>query len=120
MLAATRAAGYERATVVFQPHRVTRTLALVDQFATAFEGARHVIVTDLYLAGEANPDARHRGDRGRRVDSRRTPRWTRSTAAISPSWRSCSSISSPTVTSFLFLGAGDVGSVIATLPGGLT
>ena len=55
-LAATRAGGYERITVVFQPHRVTRTLALVDQFAGAFEGARHVIITDLYSAGEANPD----------------------------------------------------------------
>jgi UDP-N-acetylmuramate--alanine ligase len=54
-LAATRAAGYERITVVFQPHRVTRTLALVDQFATSFEGVRHVIVTDIYTAGEANP-----------------------------------------------------------------
>jgi UDP-N-acetylmuramate--alanine ligase len=56
MLAATLAAGYERVTVVFQPHRVTRTLALVEQFATAFEGARHVIITDIYTAGEANPD----------------------------------------------------------------
>ena len=54
-LAATRAAGYERVTVVFQPHRVTRTLALVDQFASSLEGARHVIVTDVYAAGEANP-----------------------------------------------------------------
>ena len=36
-IAATQAAGYERITVVFQPHRVTRTLALVDQFAPAFE-----------------------------------------------------------------------------------
>jgi len=54
-LAATHAVGYERVTVVFQPHRVTRTLALVDQFASAFEGARHVIVTGLYTAGEANP-----------------------------------------------------------------
>ncbi|MHB8379609.1 MAG: UDP-N-acetylmuramate--L-alanine ligase [Acidimicrobiales bacterium] len=56
-LAATHAVGYERVTVVFQPHRVTRTLALVDQFASAFEGARHVIVTGLYRAGEANPTA---------------------------------------------------------------
>ncbi|MGA7835996.1 MAG: UDP-N-acetylmuramate--L-alanine ligase [Acidimicrobiales bacterium] len=55
MLAATHAAGYERVTVVFQPHRVTRTLALADQFAPAFEGARHVIVTDIYTAGEPNP-----------------------------------------------------------------
>ncbi|MGD0054946.1 MAG: UDP-N-acetylmuramate--L-alanine ligase [Acidimicrobiales bacterium] len=54
-LAATGAAGYERVTAVFQPHRVTRTLALAPQFAGAFEGAAHVIVTDIYRAGEANP-----------------------------------------------------------------
>jgi len=54
-IAATRAGGYERVTVVFQPHRVSRTLALVEQFASAFEGVRHVIVTDLYSAGESNP-----------------------------------------------------------------
>ena len=55
ILAATRAAGYERVTAVFQPHRVTRTLAFADEFAPAFDGASHVIVTDIYTAGEANP-----------------------------------------------------------------
>ena len=54
-MAAVAAAGYRRVTVVFQPHRVTRTLALTDQFAHAFTGARHVVVTDLYDAGEDNP-----------------------------------------------------------------
>jgi len=54
-IAATRAAGYERVTAVFQPHRVTRTVRLAPQFATAFEGARHVVITDVYTAGEANP-----------------------------------------------------------------
>ena len=37
---ATRAAGYERITAVFQPHRVTRTISLVDDFAPAFDLAR--------------------------------------------------------------------------------
>ena len=54
-LRATRALGYERPLVIFQPHRVTRTLALVDAFADAFEGAAWLLVTDLYDAGEANP-----------------------------------------------------------------
>jgi UDP-N-acetylmuramate--alanine ligase len=55
ILSATRAAGYERITAVFQPHRVTRTLALVDDFAPSFDLAMTVIVTDIYRAGEANP-----------------------------------------------------------------
>jgi UDP-N-acetylmuramate--alanine ligase len=55
ILSATRAAGFERITAVFQPHRVTRTLALVDDFAPSFDAAAAVIVTDIYTAGEANP-----------------------------------------------------------------
>jgi len=45
ILSATRAAGYERITAVFQPHRVTRTLALVEDFAPSFDLASTVIVT---------------------------------------------------------------------------
>jgi UDP-N-acetylmuramate--alanine ligase len=55
ILKATRAAGYERITAVFQPHRVTRTLSLVEDFAPSFDLASKVIVTDIYRAGEANP-----------------------------------------------------------------
>src|SRR5664280_1478879 len=40
---------------VFQPHRVTRTLNLVHEFAAAFDGVATVIVTDIYRAGEENP-----------------------------------------------------------------
>jgi UDP-N-acetylmuramate--alanine ligase len=52
---ATHAAGYERILAVFQPHRVTRTLNLVPEFAAAFDGVSTVIVTDIYSAGEENP-----------------------------------------------------------------
>jgi UDP-N-acetylmuramate--alanine ligase len=52
---ATHAAGYERILAVFQPHRVTRTLNLVPEFAAAFDGVSTVIVTDIYAAGEENP-----------------------------------------------------------------
>ncbi len=55
VLAATRAAGYDRVTAVFQPHRVTRTISLAHDFAASFDLAAHVIVTDIYRAGEANP-----------------------------------------------------------------
>ncbi|MHB1208335.1 MAG: UDP-N-acetylmuramate--L-alanine ligase [Acidimicrobiales bacterium] len=52
---AARSAGYATIAAVFQPHRVTRTTSLVSSFASAFEGAREVIVTDIYDAGEPNP-----------------------------------------------------------------
>jgi UDP-N-acetylmuramate--alanine ligase len=37
---------------VFQPHRYTRTKALVQEFATAFYQADRLFVTEIYPAGE--------------------------------------------------------------------
>ena len=118
-IAATQAAGYERITVVFQPHRVTRTLALVDQFAPAFVGARHVIVTDVYRAGEANPS----GVTGELIAN--------ALLSFDPTLDTLYCADLGLVDELLehlvddsdvilVLGAGDVGSIIATLPGGLT
>ncbi|MBO9542746.1 UDP-N-acetylmuramate--L-alanine ligase [bacterium] len=42
-----------RTWVIFQPHRYTRTAALFEDFAKAFEGAHGVAVMDVYSAGEA-------------------------------------------------------------------
>jgi UDP-N-acetylmuramate--alanine ligase len=42
-----------RCVVVFQPHRYSRTNALLEEFGRAFFLADHVIVTDIYAAGEA-------------------------------------------------------------------
>jgi UDP-N-acetylmuramate--alanine ligase len=39
-------------TVVFQPHRYSRTRDLFDEFVTAFEGADRLILTEIYAAGE--------------------------------------------------------------------
>jgi UDP-N-acetylmuramate--alanine ligase len=39
-------------TVIFQPHRFTRTQDLFDEFLTAFEGADRLVVTEIYPAGE--------------------------------------------------------------------
>jgi len=39
-------------TVVFQPHRYTRTRDLFDEFLTAFEGADRLVLTEIYPAGE--------------------------------------------------------------------
>jgi UDP-N-acetylmuramate--alanine ligase len=38
--------------VVFQPHRYTRTLALRQEFLTAFNDADVLLVLDIYPAGE--------------------------------------------------------------------
>jgi UDP-N-acetylmuramate--alanine ligase len=51
VLAAARALG-RRIVVVFQPHRYTRTAALLPAFGAALAGADHVVLTDIYSAGE--------------------------------------------------------------------
>lgn len=53
---AAHAAGYEKVVAIFQPHRVTRTLSVGANFAAAFDLVDEVIITDIYAAGEANPD----------------------------------------------------------------
>jgi len=47
-----RAIGAKRVLVMFQPHRYSRTLALKDEFGTAFHGADAVYVADVYPASE--------------------------------------------------------------------
>jgi UDP-N-acetylmuramate--alanine ligase len=39
-------------TVIFQPHRYSRTRDLFEDFLTAFEGADRLILTEIYPAGE--------------------------------------------------------------------
>ncbi len=51
-LAAARQCGFRKIHVVFQPHRYTRTQLLMDEFATAFEGADSLVVLDIYAASE--------------------------------------------------------------------
>ncbi|HUI06696.1 MAG TPA: UDP-N-acetylmuramate--L-alanine ligase [Verrucomicrobiae bacterium] len=52
LLSKNAAEGYRRILVAFQPHRYTRTQALRDEFATAFEGADRVFLTEIYGANE--------------------------------------------------------------------
>jgi UDP-N-acetylmuramate--alanine ligase len=49
-------AGSKRVVAVFQPHRYSRTSAFLDEFAKAFKNADVTIITDIYSAGEKNPD----------------------------------------------------------------
>jgi UDP-N-acetylmuramate--alanine ligase len=51
-LSAARRAYSGRVLVAFQPHRYSRTHALFDDFACAFNDADVVLVTDVYPAGE--------------------------------------------------------------------
>lgn len=53
VLRAARASTEGQVIAVVQPHRYTRLQSLFDQFATCFNDADHVIVADVYAAGEA-------------------------------------------------------------------
>lgn len=52
-LAAARECGFEHVHVLFQPHRYSRTEALMDDFAKAFHAADTVHVLDIYAASES-------------------------------------------------------------------
>jgi len=52
-LAAARQCGYGKVHVVFQPHRYTRTQALMDEFSAAFGDADTLFLLDIYPASEA-------------------------------------------------------------------
>ena len=51
-LAAARQCNYNRIHVIFQPHRYTRTMHLMDDFAKAFHAADQVYMLDIYAASE--------------------------------------------------------------------
>lgn len=54
-LRALRSLG-KRVTAVFQPHRFSRTRHLANEFSHAFDHADRVLLTDIYSAGEDNPN----------------------------------------------------------------
>jgi UDP-N-acetylmuramate--alanine ligase len=51
-LAAARSVHAGRIVVIFQPHRYTRTRDCFEEFATAFNDADRLVVTEVYAAGE--------------------------------------------------------------------
>ncbi len=51
-LAAARLCRFRRIHAIFQPHRYTRTAALLDEFARSFHQADSVYVLDIYAASE--------------------------------------------------------------------
>jgi UDP-N-acetylmuramate--alanine ligase len=51
-LLGAREAFHRRVVCLFQPHRYTRTRDLLGEFATAFNDADVLLLTDIYAAGE--------------------------------------------------------------------
>ena len=51
----TAHASKRRLVAIFQPHRYSRTLTFLADFATAFSDADVVVISDIYSAGETNP-----------------------------------------------------------------
>jgi UDP-N-acetylmuramate--alanine ligase len=51
-LAAARDCRFNRIHAIFQPHRYTRTMHLMDDFARSFHSADHVYLLDIYAASE--------------------------------------------------------------------
>ncbi|PYX40169.1 MAG: UDP-N-acetylmuramate--L-alanine ligase [Acidobacteria bacterium] len=51
-LAAAKQCGFRKIRVIFQPHRYSRTKALMDDFAEAFRDADTLYVLDIYAASE--------------------------------------------------------------------
>jgi len=91
---------------VFQPHTYSRTRALLDDFARAFEDADHVIVTEIFAARETET----LGISGREVVARMSHRDARFIAQID----SAVDYIAPNVRAgevLITLGAGDVNQV---------
>lgn len=52
-LAAARNSGWKRLIALFQPHRYSRTQALMDDFASAFADSDMLFITEVFAANEA-------------------------------------------------------------------
>jgi UDP-N-acetylmuramate--alanine ligase len=55
-ISTARSDSHRKVIAVFQPHRVSRTTNLTNEFGGAFEGLDELIVTDIFTSGEPNPD----------------------------------------------------------------
>ncbi len=68
-LAAARNCRFPRIHVIFQPHRYTRTQALMTEFAGSFHQADSVWIVDIYAASEKPIDGVNSEELARRVRS---------------------------------------------------
>ena len=115
-ISAARAAGYKKITCVFQPHRVTRTLHLAEQFHTSFSDAAQLIVSDIYTAGEPNPN----GVTGQLISDGTMKHIATSYCATSKEVISKLETLHDQSDVVLLLGAGDIALVAQHLSGGLS
>ncbi|HEX6996721.1 MAG TPA: UDP-N-acetylmuramate--L-alanine ligase [Gammaproteobacteria bacterium] len=103
-----------RLVVAFQPHRYTRTRALLDDFAQVLSGVDALVLTNVYAAGEAPlPDA----------DGKALARAVRVRGAVEPVFvedvADLAAVLAPILRAddvVLTLGAGSIGAVAAGLP----
>ncbi|HEY8518442.1 MAG TPA: UDP-N-acetylmuramate--L-alanine ligase [Gammaproteobacteria bacterium] len=103
-----------RLVVAFQPHRYTRTRALLDDFAQVLSGVDALVLTNVYAAGEAPlPDA----------DGKALARAVRVRGAVEPVFvedvTDLAAVLAPILRAddvVLTLGAGSIGAVAAGLP----
>jgi UDP-N-acetylmuramate--alanine ligase len=102
-LEACRAVG-RRIVLVFQPHRFSRTLGLMNEFATCFEEADRLYLLDIYPAGEAPIEGVNSSELARRIGRLRQADYIPSEAALLRRLRSDCRPGDLLVT----MGAGDV------------
>ena len=96
-----------RRIAVFQPHRYTRTLALGDAFAPAFEGVDEVILVPVYAASEAPVRGGRSEDLYARFCRTRPPDTVRLAHSLQEAWRLLTDCVE-TGDLVLIVGAGDV------------
>jgi UDP-N-acetylmuramate--alanine ligase len=106
-----------RVLLAFQPHRYTRTLALIDEFARALSAADVLCVTEVYAAGET-PIAG--------ADGRAICHAVRSLGALEPVFvarvEELASVLDPLILEgdvIVAMGAGNISAVAHTLPASL-
>ena len=114
-LRTARENGSRELLAVFQPHRYSRTHHLLDEFGASFGDATHVVVTDIYGAGERNDY----GVSGQQVAEaisahrERPVTYCHTLADVEAYVRDVA----PRFDTVVFLGAGDIAEVVDALGG---
>jgi UDP-N-acetylmuramate--alanine ligase len=115
-IGAAHDAGYQRLAAVFQPHRITRTVNLLEEFVDAFEGVTHLVVTDIYTAGEENPNGVTGQVLADRVHAAHPTLHVTYAPTLAQAEDALAALAA-NVDAILVLGAGDVGTIAANLTG---
>src|SRR5215831_13593308 len=112
VIAAAKTLG-RRIVIAFQPHRFTRTAALMDEFGPSLAGADAVVLTDIYSAGEDPIPGVTIGELAERIRRTGQPR-IEIAHTLADVVESLARIAQPGDV-VLTLGAGSIGSVAARL-----